>query len=94
MYSKTHLPKQPLAEKVEEMVIAELPPSPTHELRGIDGAGGMDGMARSIGSTSGLMHRPGQQLPQNTMKIGNKFVTVIEFDDSLNNLWKQLRTII
>ena len=86
MYSKTHLPKQTLDDIIEDMVVgdhlqANLQPqqSPVeHEEVGRSGA--------SVRSQQSSVLR-GQQAR------GRSALTVVEYDESLNMLWRQLRLL-
>lgn len=99
MYSKTHLPKMTLNDMIEEMVVGD---SVTHSLRQPgyvrvnvaednewDGAG--DRSVRS-GSVRGGVN-PNAPSHLHSGYINRSALTVVEFDESLSNLWKQLRLL-
>ena len=48
-------------------------------------------VAGSIVSTAS--RNPAKNQNVSLVKIGSKYASVIEFDDSLNSLWRQLRTL-
>lgn len=82
-YQKSHLPKAPLSDFIEELIIQDTSrldlSMDEDELNENDDNEGVDGP-----TTSRLSRR----------KSSNKSaITIVEFDDSLAPLWRQLRTI-
>jgi hypothetical protein len=79
LYSRTHLPKAPLSDFVEEMVLDE-------EVRVFERRGGE--IVSGGGGEGGLSV---QDLQGERVKTSKQGLTIVEFDDSLGNLWRQLR---
>jgi hypothetical protein len=77
MYGKTHLPKAPLSEAIEELLVPEA----------------FLQSDVSIASTAASARSFTQRNHHSLIKIGEKPVSVIEFDDSVSVLWKHLRTL-
>lgn len=85
IYSKTHLPKAPLSDYIEEMVVAEEDAILIERTNRGDSSPARDAM------TMQELHN--QSMYTSSKASAKKSLTVVEFDESLSNLWRQLRVV-
>lgn len=77
MYNKTHLAKHQLSDIIEDMVIS----NPQESIFGQD-----------LLSNTWAESTSQPNSPKKSKKV-NPFVCVVEYDDSLNGLWKTLKAL-
>ena len=84
-YSKTHLPKAPLSEFIEEMVMLD------EEVVIIEKTNGEDIHAQGAGAMT--MHELHHQPSMINKTSSRRCITLVEYDESLSHLWRQLRVV-
>ena len=81
-YSKTHFPKATIGEFIDNMVVAE------EEAVVVERFNGEEGLNQTGAMTM-------NELSNKSMTGFNKqkIITVVEYDESLSNLWRQMRIV-